>query len=108
MVGPEHLQNVCRSRSQLLQIEDYHAIVSSDASNLELMQAVMEHGVVIVDNMPLSGDSSVLLDFVNNYLGGMQKDPAREEPNWVIKKKAGAVSVSYAQERRTFAARVWQ
>lgn len=56
--------------------------------------------MVIVDNMPLSNDSGVLLDFVNNYLGGMQKDPAREEPNWVIKKKAGAVSVSYAQERR--------
>lgn len=86
--------------SEQFQHRDYHAIVSSDASNLELMQAVMEHGVVIVDNMPLSGDSSVLLDFVNNYLGGMQKDPAREEPNWVIKKKAGAVSVSYAQERR--------
>ena len=53
--------------------KDYHAIVSSDAANLELMQAVMEHGVVIVDNMPQSDDSSVLLDFVNNYLGGMQK-----------------------------------
>lgn len=68
------------------------------------MQAVMEHGVVIVDNIPSCPDSSVLLDFVNNHLGGMQKDPAREEPNWVIKKKAGAVSVSYAQERRNFGA----
>ena len=79
---------------------DYHAVRMSDSANLELMQALMEHGVVIMDNVPPSEDSSVLLDFVNNCLGGMQKDPARDEPNWVIKRKADAVSVSYAQERR--------
>ena len=83
-----------------IQHRDYHAARNSDSANLELMQAVMEHGVVILDNVPPSQDSSVLLDFVNNCLGGMQKDPARDEPNWVIQRKAAAVSVSYAQERR--------
>ncbi|CAE7574609.1 unnamed protein product [Symbiodinium sp. CCMP2456] len=56
--------------------------------------------VVILDNVPPSQDSSVLLDFVNNCLGGMQKDPARDDPNLVIKRKAAALRVSYAQERR--------
>lgn len=79
---------------------DYHAVRHSDSANLEMMQAVMEHGVVILDNVPHSEDSSILLDFVDNCLGGMQKDPARDEPNWVIKRKAGAVSVSYAQQTR--------
>ena len=79
---------------------DFNAVTTSDSANLELLQAVMEHGVVIMDNVPQSGDSRVLLDFVNNCLGGMQKDPAREEPNRVIQKKANAMSVSYAQERR--------
>lgn len=79
---------------------DFGTVVSSDSANLELMQAVMEHGVIILDNVPVADDSSVLMDFVNKCLGGMQKDPARDEPNWVIQRKAGAVSVSYAQERR--------
>ena len=79
---------------------NFHTVRHSDSANLEMMQAVMEHGVVILDNVPHSQDSSILLDFVNHCLGGMQKDPAREEPNWVIQKKAGAVSVSYAQEKR--------
>ena len=82
------------------QHRDFGSVVSSDSANLELMQAVMEHGVVIMDNVPVADDSSVLLNFVNQCLGGMQKDPARDEPNWVIQRKAGAVSVSYAQERR--------
>lgn len=79
---------------------DYHAVRHSDSGNLEMMQAVMQHGAIILDNVPPSEDSSVLLDFANNCLGGMQKDPARDEPNWVIKQKAGAVSVSYAQDTR--------
>ena len=82
------------------QHRDYHAVRHLDSANLELMQAVLEHGCVILDNVPHCENAGILLDFVNNCLGGMQKDPARDEPNWVIKKKAGAVSVSYAQERR--------
>ena len=63
------------------------------------MQAVIEDGGAIMDNVPPSEDSSVLLDFANNWLGGMQKNPARDEANWGMKRKADAVSISYAQER---------
>eukprot|EP00746_Dinoflagellata_sp_MGD_P151556 gnl/MRDRNA2_/MRDRNA2_83124_c0_seq1.p1 gnl/MRDRNA2_/MRDRNA2_83124_c0~~gnl/MRDRNA2_/MRDRNA2_83124_c0_seq1.p1 ORF type:complete len:166 (-),score=37.60 gnl/MRDRNA2_/MRDRNA2_83124_c0_seq1:132-563(-) len=55
---------------------------------------------MILDNVPAAEDSSIVVSFADNCLGGMQKDPARNEPNWVIKRKDAAVSVSYAQTTR--------
>jgi len=76
-------------------------VSSSDAGNLEFLQTLMRHGVVIVDDVPTDlKDSSTVLNFANSALGGMQKDPARDEPNWVIQAKDGAQSISYAQPKR--------
>ncbi|CAJ1427768.1 unnamed protein product [Effrenium voratum] len=86
------------------QRRDYKAVINSDESNLEMAQALVRHGVVIMENVPTpvaqAKDNSVLLNFVDQCLGGMQKDPARKDPNWVIQKKADALSVSYSQEKR--------
>jgi trimethyllysine dioxygenase len=64
------------------------------------MQSLMRDGVVLVDEVPECSDASELLDFVYRVLGGMQKDPARDEPNWKITKKSGATSISYAHDKR--------
>jgi alpha-ketoglutarate-dependent taurine dioxygenase len=82
------------------QHRDYNTVRSSDSANLEMLQALMEHGVVILDGVPAAEDSRIVRGFADDCLGGMQKDPARDEPNWVIKKKDAAVSVSYDQPTR--------
>ena len=68
--------------------------------NLDLLKTLMKDGVVLVDNVPECSDSSELIDFTYRVLGGLQKDPARDEPNWRITKKEGATSVSYAHDKR--------
>jgi len=82
------------------QHRDTTSCMSDPEANLELLQCLMKHGVVILDDVPPAPDASVLLKFAYDCLGGMQKDPARDEPNWVIQKKDAAQSVSYAQEKR--------
>jgi alpha-ketoglutarate-dependent taurine dioxygenase len=79
---------------------DYESVVASDAATLEMLQVLMKHGVVIIDNVPEAKDGSVVRSFADECLGGMQKDPARADPNWVIQRKESAVSVSYAQTNR--------
>ena len=74
--------------------------MTSEEANLEMLQSLMKHGVIIMDNVTPAEDASVLLHFANQCLGGMQKDPARESPNWIIQKKESAKSVSYAQTVR--------
>jgi len=82
------------------QHRDFHAVSASGEANLEMMGALMENGVIILDDVTKADDASVLLKFVDDCLGGMQKDPARDEPNWRIQRKESAQSVSYAQESR--------
>merc|ERR1712137_47230 len=65
-----------------------------------MMQTLLRCGVVILDGAPKVRDSGIVREFADKCLGGMQKDPAREEPNWVITKKEAAQSISYAQELR--------
>jgi len=83
------------------QHRSYADVCGSEAKNLEMMQALMRHGVVIIDDVPTDlKTNSTVLSFANNVLGGMQKDPARDEPNWVIQAKDAAQSVSYNQPQR--------
>lgn len=82
------------------QHRDYSVVSSSDAGNLEMLQTLMEHGVVILDNVPAAVDSNIVRGFADNCLGGMQKDPVREEPNWVIKRKDDAASSAYTYHLR--------
>jgi alpha-ketoglutarate-dependent taurine dioxygenase len=79
---------------------DYSKVMEDDSANLEMMQALLRHGVVILDQVPKIRDSQIVRGFADKCLGGMQKDPAREEPNWVITRKDSALSVSYAQTLR--------
>jgi alpha-ketoglutarate-dependent taurine dioxygenase len=79
---------------------DYGSVLSSDTANLDMLQTLMKYGVVIIDNVPAAQDGAVVRGFADNCLGGMQKDPSRSDPNWVIQRKESAVSVSYAQTNR--------
>jgi alpha-ketoglutarate-dependent taurine dioxygenase len=79
---------------------DYDSVCSSDHENLDMLQTLMEHGVVIIDNVPAAQDGSMVRSFADKCLGGMQKDPSRSDANWVIQRKESAVSVSYAQSNR--------
>ena len=72
----------------------------ANESNLDFLKALMRDGVVLVDGVPECSDATELKDFTYRVLGGLQKDPAREEPNWKITKKEGATSVSYAHDKR--------
>jgi alpha-ketoglutarate-dependent taurine dioxygenase len=72
----------------------------ANESNLDFLKALMRDGVVLVDGVPECSDATVLKDFTYRVLGGLQKDPARDEPNWKITKKEGATSVSYAHDKR--------
>uniref|UniRef100_A0A7S4TAU1 trimethyllysine dioxygenase n=1 Tax=Alexandrium monilatum TaxID=311494 RepID=A0A7S4TAU1_9DINO len=76
------------------------ADVAKPEGNLSFLKELMRHGVVIVDEVPDAEDSSVLLEFAKSCMGGLQKDPAREEANWKIVKKDGAASISYNQDMR--------
>jgi hypothetical protein len=69
-------------------------------TNLDFLKVIMRDGVVLVDNVPECSDATELKDFTYRVLGGLQKDPARDEPNWRITKKEGATSVSYAHQKR--------
>jgi len=69
-------------------------------TNLELMQALLRDGVVIIKDMPAVQDASALLDTCSQHIGALQKDPAREEANWRIVKKENAQSISYNQDAR--------
>jgi alpha-ketoglutarate-dependent taurine dioxygenase len=68
--------------------------------NLQLIKALLRHGVVLVDGVPDAEGATALHEFCSACLGGLQKDPAREEANWTIVKKDGAASISYNQDLR--------
>mmetsp|Transcript_4627 Transcript_4627/g.7567 ORF Transcript_4627/g.7567 Transcript_4627/m.7567 type:complete len:503 (+) Transcript_4627:161-1669(+) len=68
--------------------------------HLEALEALMRDGVMLIDGAPDCEDASLLLDFTYKFMGGLQKDPTRNEPNWKITKKAGATSISYAHDKR--------
>jgi len=58
-------------------------------------------GVCFVDGVPHNEtDSTTLHAFVDDVLGGMQKDPCREERNWKIVHKVDAKSISYDPVKR--------
>ena len=60
--------------------------MSSDEANLAFLQALVRHGVCIVDDVVPTPEKAndTVLNFASTVLGGMQKDPARDDPNWVI------------------------
>eukprot|EP00596_Hydrurales_sp_CCMP1899_P001977 CAMPEP_0119037486 /NCGR_PEP_ID=MMETSP1177-20130426/5863_1 /TAXON_ID=2985 /ORGANISM="Ochromonas sp, Strain CCMP1899" /LENGTH=498 /DNA_ID=CAMNT_0006998813 /DNA_START=118 /DNA_END=1615 /DNA_ORIENTATION=- len=72
----------------------------ANPSNLDFLKTLMRDGVVLVDGVPECADATQLTDFTYRVLGGLQKDPARDESNWKITKKEGATSVSYAHDKR--------
>jgi len=74
--------------------------VADTETNLEMLKALTRDGMVVVDGMPEGKDASALEHFTNEYVGSLQKDPARDEANWKISKKEDAQSISYNQDAR--------
>ena len=80
---------------------DHDAVLADPATKLAAMRDLMRAGAIIVDDVPENEkDSTTLHAFVDDVLGGMQKDPCRDERNWKIVKKRGASSISYDPEKR--------
>lgn len=52
------------------------------AKNLDFMKTLLRDGAVLVDHVPECPDAAELLDFTYRTMGGLQKDPTRDEPNW--------------------------
>lgn len=78
-------------------------VLSNPQENLKLLQDLMQKGVVLVDGMPPPSEDdsgSALKNFIERSMGGLQKDPTRDEPNWQITKKVGATSISYDHDKR--------
>ena len=80
---------------------NHDAVLADPATKLAAMRDLMRAGAIIVDDVPENEkDSTTLHAFVDDVLGGMQKDPCRDERNWKIVKKRGASSISYDPEKR--------
>ena len=67
---------------------DHDAVVRDPKLKLDVMRDLMRAGAVVIDDVPTNEvDSGTLHAFVDDVLGGMQKDPCRDERNWKIVKK---------------------
>lgn len=73
---------------------EYEEIMSKPEVQLAALKDLLRIGAVVVDGCPTPGVPA-LHAFTDEVLGGLQKDPSRDEPNWKITKKAGATSISY-------------
>lgn len=64
----------------------YETLKGSDPAQLKLLETIMDPGIVIVENMPEDEmrDATVMNEFVQTYLGGLQKHPLRTTANWTI------------------------
>jgi hypothetical protein len=89
---------------------------------MEMIQTVLNHGVVLIDGVPNTNtktntqdsDSSAdthdtdadtdpadpLKSFIDHTVGGLQKDPTRAEPNWKIVHQPNSSSISYTPSKR--------
>ena len=76
-----------------------YAETQTPAGNLKLLKVLLRNGVVQVKDVPTPGEPR-LIQFCDSVLGGLQKDPSREEAHWRIEKKASAASVSYNPDLR--------
>ena len=80
---------------------DHDAVVRDPKLKLDVKETSCGAGAVVIDDVPTNEvDSGTLHAFVDDVLGGMQKDPCRDERNWKIVKKADASSISYDPEKR--------
>lgn len=60
-------------------------------------------GVALVDNVPETDNASELITFIQHSLGGLQKDPTRDEPNWkIVHQPSAAASISYDPAKRLY------
>merc|ERR1712113_139188 len=74
--------------------------MTNESTNLKVMQDLIRYGAVLIDNAPATEDASRLHEFTTDVLGGLQKDPCREENNWKIVRKENASSISYDPIKR--------
>lgn len=82
---------------------DHDEVLSDPSENLKLLKELMGTGVVLVENTPPPAEDdagSTLKAFVDRTMGGLQKDPTRDQPNWQITRKVGATSISYDHDKR--------
>lgn len=70
---------------------------------LKLLETLLAgKGVALIDNVPETDNASELITFIQHSLGGLQKDPTREEPNWKIVHTPSAASISYDPAKRLY------
>lgn len=97
---------------------EYDHVYGTAEGNLELLKTLLRDGACKVAGLPVPPSQSfskddpvarkqaiedsakVLLSTLDQLVGGFQKDPSREEPNWVIERRPDAASVSYNPDLR--------
>lgn len=89
-----------RSAGAQLPVYDHGEVLRNDSeANLRMLQDLVKHGAVIIDGCEDPGEEA-LHRFADTCVGGLQKDPTRDEANWKIVGKSGATSVSYDHLKR--------
>lgn len=81
---------------------NHDEVLGNATSNLQVLKALVDIGVVMINSVPLSMESdsaSSLKHFMDRAFGGLQKDHSRDEPNWEITQKVGATSISYDHDK---------
>jgi len=82
---------------------DHQAVMQDPHMLLKLLKTLLVgKGVALVDNVPTTDNASELIDFIQHSLGGLQKDPTRQEPNWKIVHQPSAASISYDPAKRLY------
>ena len=82
---------------------DHEQVMQDPHVLFELLETLLVgKGVALVDNVPETDDASELIVFIQHSLGGLQKDPTRQEPNWKIVHKPSAASISYDPAKRLY------
>lgn len=97
---------------------DYKYVYETPEGNLELLKVLLRDGACKVGGLPvpeaekfskdnmesrkkaINDSANTLIDTLDRIVGGLQKDPSREEPNWVIERRPEAASVSYNPDLR--------
>ena len=84
-------------------IFDHEQVMKDPHVLLDLLETLLVgKGVALVDNVPETDNASELIAFIQHSLGGLQKDPTRDEPNWKIVHQPSAASISYDPAKRLY------
>ena len=73
-----------------------------EATQVAYLRAILEEGAALVEGVPDEASGVFVRRFADDFLGGMQKEPTRDERNWRIVRRENAASISYDPAKRLY------